>query len=100
MEIPEIEQVLEDKYQAMKHDKGWVEEEDNYALVASPFNKKGPRNPSKDGVDILESLDTKQLIVPIRKATKIRVRKRKHSIRKSHMVTGTPKARDILICQK
>ena len=75
MEIPEIEQVLEDKYQAMKHAKGWEEEEDNYALFASPFNKKGPRKASKDSVGIVESLDTKQLIVPIRKATNIRVRK-------------------------
>ena len=42
MELPEIEQVLEDKYQAMKHAKGWEEEEDDYALFASPSNKKGP----------------------------------------------------------
>ena len=100
VEIPEIEQVLEDKYQATKHAKGWEEEEDDYALFASPFIKKRPRKPSKDGVGIVESLDTKQLNVPIRKATKIRVRNRKHSIRKSHMVKGTAKARDILICQK
>ena len=100
VEIPEIEQVLEDKYQAMNHAKGWEEEEDDYALFASPSNKKGPRKPSKDGVGIVERLDTKQLIVPTRKATKLRVRKRKHSKRKSHMVKGTPRARDILICQK
>ena len=100
VEIPEIEQVLEDKYQAMKQTKGWEEEEDDYALFASPLNKKGPRKPSKDGVGTVESLDTKQLIVPTRKATKIRVRNRNHSIRKSHMVKETPKAKDILICQK
>ena len=41
VEIPEIEQVLEDKYLAMKHAKGWEEEEDDYALFASPSNKKG-----------------------------------------------------------
>ena len=43
VEIPEIEQVLEDKYQAMKHAKGWEEEEDDYALFATPSNKKGPK---------------------------------------------------------
>ena len=32
------------------------------------LTKKGPTKPSKDGVGIVESLDTKQLIVPIRKA--------------------------------
>ena len=46
-ELPEIEQVLEDKYQAMKCAKGWEEEEDNYALLASPSNKKGPKKAFK-----------------------------------------------------
>ena len=47
VEIPEIEQVLEDKYQAMKHAKGWEEEEDDYALFTSPSNKKGPKKAFK-----------------------------------------------------
>ena len=29
-DLPEIEQILEDKYQSMKNGKGWDEEEDNY----------------------------------------------------------------------
>ena len=41
--LPEIEQILEDKYQAMKHANGWDEEEDDYALFASPSNKKKPK---------------------------------------------------------
>ena len=48
-EIPEIEQVLEDKYQEMKHAKGWEEEEDDYALFVSPSNKKGPKKAFKGG---------------------------------------------------
>ena len=40
VELPEIEQVLEDKYLAMKHAKGWEEED---AVFASPSNKKGPK---------------------------------------------------------
>ena len=47
VELPEIEQVLEDKYQAMKHAKGWEEEEDDCALFASPPNKKKPKNAFK-----------------------------------------------------
>ena len=47
VEIPEIEQVLEDKYQAIKHAKGWEEEEDDYALFASPPNKKGHKKAFK-----------------------------------------------------
>ena len=47
VEIPEIEQVLEDKYQAMKHAKSWEEEEDDNALFASPSNIKGPKKAFK-----------------------------------------------------
>ena len=95
VEIPEIEQVLEDNYQAMKHAKGCEEEEDDHALFMSPSNKKGPRKHSKDAVETVESLDTKQQIVPTRKATKTRARNQKLSKRKSNMAKGTPKAKDI-----
>ena len=47
VEIPEIEQLLEDKYLAMKHAKGWEEEEDDYALLVSPSSKKGPKKAFK-----------------------------------------------------
>ena len=47
VELQEIEQVLEGKYEAMKHAKGWEEEEDNYALFASPSNKKKPKKAYK-----------------------------------------------------
>ena len=46
-EITEIEQTLEDKFQAMKQAKGWEEEEDDYALFVSPSYKKGPKNAFK-----------------------------------------------------
>ena len=44
VELSEIEQILEDKYQAMKHVKGWDKEEDDYALFTShnPI-RKNPR---------------------------------------------------------
>ena len=75
VEITEIEQILEDKFQAMKQAKGWEEEDDDYALFVSPSNKKGPRKLSKDVVATVENLDTKQLIVPTRKAIKTRTQK-------------------------
>ena len=34
--LAEVEQLLEDKYLSMKYVKGWEEEEDDYALFASP----------------------------------------------------------------
>ena len=43
VEITEIEQILEDKFQAIKQAKGWEEEEDDYALFAIPPSKKGPK---------------------------------------------------------
>ena len=47
VELPEIEQILEDKYQAMKHVKGWDEEEDDYAFFTSQANKKNPKKAFK-----------------------------------------------------
>ena len=47
LEITEIEQILEDKFQAMKQAKGREEEEDDYALFVSPSNKKGPKKAFK-----------------------------------------------------
>ena len=43
VELPEIEQMLEDKYQAMKHVKGWDKEEDDYALFTTQSNNKKPK---------------------------------------------------------
>ena len=46
-DLPEIEQIVDDKYQSMKYVKGWDEKEDDYALFASPNNKKGHKNQFK-----------------------------------------------------
>ena len=54
-DLAEIEQLLEDKYQSMKYVKGWEEEEDDYALFASPAKKKGTKNSLKDNVVTVES---------------------------------------------
>ena len=43
VEIPEIEQVLEDKYLAMKQVQGWEKEEDDYAHFASPSKKRAKK---------------------------------------------------------
>ena len=69
-DVAEVEQLLEDKYLSMKCVKGLEEEEDDYALFASPAKKRGRKNSSKDDVATVERLDTKQQIVPTRKARK------------------------------
>ena len=47
VDLPEIEQNLEDKYHAMKHVKGLDEDEDDYALFTSQLKKKKPKNAFK-----------------------------------------------------
>ena len=42
-DLAQVEQLLEDKYLPMKYVKGWEEEEDDYALFASPAKKKGQK---------------------------------------------------------
>ena len=95
VDLPEIEQVLEDKYQAKKHAKGWEEEEDDYALFVSPYNKKKPKKAFKGHCGYCGEFGHKAADCPNKKATKIRVRKQKHSKRRCSMVKGTPKAKDI-----
>ena len=45
--LAEVEQLLEDKYLSMKYVKAWEEEEDDYALFASPAKKKGQKKQFK-----------------------------------------------------
>ena len=77
VELSEIEQILEDKYQAMKHVKGWDEQKDNYTLFTSKCNKKSSRQHLKDVVGTVENLDINHQIVQTRKATKIRAQNAK-----------------------
>ena len=46
-DLAEVDQLLEDKYLSMKYVKGWEEEEDDYALFASPAKKKGHKKQFK-----------------------------------------------------
>ena len=46
-DVAEVEKLLEDKYLSMKCVKGWEEEEDDYALFASPARQKGQKKQFK-----------------------------------------------------
>ena len=60
VDLPEIEQILQDKYQSIKHVKGWDEEEDDYALFTSHSNKKKVQEAnSREDVHTVERMDTK-----------------------------------------
>ena len=91
VELPEIEQVLEDKYQAMKHAKGWEEEEDDYALFASPSNKKGPKKAFKGHCGYCGEFGHKAADCPNKKSNHNKGQKSKTQ----QKTKETPKAKDI-----
>ena len=99
VEITEIEQILE-KFQAMKQAKGWEEEDDDYALFASPSTKKGPKKAFKGCCGYCGEFGHKAADCPNKKSNQNKGQKPKSSKRKNRGVKGTPKAKDILICQK
>ena len=79
VELPEIEQTLEDKYQAMKHVKAWDKEEDDYALFTSQSNKKKPKKPFKGCCGYCGEFGHQATDCPNKKATKIWAQKVKMS---------------------
>ena len=85
VEIPEIEQVLEDKYLAMKHAKVWEEEEDDYALFASPSNKEGPKKAFKGCCGYCGEFGHKAADCPNKKSNQNKGQKSKtHQKKKQH----------------
>ena len=73
--LAQVKQLLEDKYLSMKYVMRWEEEEDDYESFLALLKRKGRKNSSKDNVATVERLDTKQLIVLTRNATKKRTLK-------------------------
>ena len=71
-DLAQVEQLLEDIYLSMKYVKGCEEEEDNYALFASPAKKKGQKKQFKGRCGYCAEIDTRQRIVLRRKARKKR----------------------------
>ena len=98
--LPEIEQILEDKYQAMKHAKGWGEEEDDYALFTSQSHKKKPKKVFKGHCGYCGEFGHNAADCPTRKATKIRVKMAKMSTKRNRVLKETLNERDIGISQK
>ena len=88
-DLAQVEQLLEDKYLSMKFVKGWEEEEDDYALFASPAKKKGQKKQFKADVVTVERLERKKRTLKT-KPTKRRHRNLKRTVKE--------KARQI--CQK
>ena len=98
-DLAQVEQLLGDKYLSMKYVKGWEEEEDDYALFASPAKKRGHKNSLKDVVVTVERLDTRQQIVLTKKARKKRTKKTNLTKRRHRNLKKTVKERTKSICQ-
>ena len=74
-DVAEVEQLLEDKYLSMKCVKGWEEEEDDYALFASPAKKKGPKKQFKGRCGYCGEIGHKSANCPDKKSKKKRTLK-------------------------
>ena len=84
VELPEIEQILEDKYQAMKHVKGWEKEEDDYALFTSQSNKEKPKKTFKGHCGYCGEFRHKAADCPNKKSNQNKRSKGKSEHKKSH----------------
>ena len=93
VELSEIEQVLEDKYQAMKHAKGWDEEEDNYALFGSPSNKKKPKKAFKGCSGYCGEFGHKAADHPNKKSNQNNGQKAKPQYKKKQSTKGDSKGK-------
>ena len=100
VEIPEIEQVLEDKNKAMKHAKGWEEEEDDYALFASPSNKKGLKKAFKGRCGYCGEFGHKAADCPNKKSNQNKGQKSKTQQKKKQHVKGDSKGKGHLDISK
>ena len=69
-DLAQVEQLLEDKYLSMKFVKGWEEEEDDYALFASPAKKKGKKKQFKGRCGYCGEIGHKAANCPDKKSKK------------------------------
>ena len=92
LEITEIEQILEDKFKAIKQAKGWDEEED-YALFVSPSNKKGPKKAFKGRCGYCGEFGHKAVDCPNKKSNQNKGQKPKFQQKKKQWGRRDPKGK-------
>ena len=91
--LPEIEPILDDKYQAMKNAKGWGEEEDDYGLFASLFNKKKPKKAFKGCCGYCGEFGHKAADCPNKKSNQNKGQKAKNEYKKKQSTKGDSKGK-------
>ena len=94
VELPEIEQILEDKYQAMKHVKGWEKEEDDYALSTSQSNKEKPKKTFKGHCGYCGEFRHKAADCPNKKSNQNKCSKGKSEHKKKQSTKGDQKGKE------
>ena len=72
---PEIEQILEDKYQSMKYVKGGMKRKTTMHCLQALLTRKGIKNSSREDVAIVESLDSKHQTALTRKVARKKVQR-------------------------
>ena len=93
VELLEIEQVLQPKYQAMKRAKGWDEEEDDYALFASPSKKKKSKKGFKGCCGYCGEFGHKAADCPNKKSNQNKGQKAKNEHKKKQSTKGDSKGK-------
>ena len=88
VDLPEVEQILEDKYQSMKHVKGWDDEEDDYALFTRPSNKKKYKKQFKGRCAYCGKYGHKAVDCPNKKSNENKGFKRRSNQKKKHSTKG------------
>ena len=91
--LSEIEQILEDKYQAMKHVKGWDKEEDDYALFTSQSNKEKPKKAFKGHCGYCGEFGHKAADCPNKKSNQNKGPKGKNEHKKKQSTKGDSKGK-------
>ena len=98
--LAEVEQLLKDKYLSMKYVKSWEEEEDDYALFASPDKKKGLKKQFKGQCGYCGEIGHKAANCPNKKSKQKEDSKDKSDKKEAQKPKRTVKERARLICQK
>ena len=100
LEITEIEQILEEKFLAMKQAKGWEEEEDDYALFVSPSNKKGTKKAFKGCCGCCGEFGHKAADCPNKKSNQNKGQKLKNQQKKKQGGKGDSKGKEYIDMSK
>ena len=100
IDLPEIKQILEDKYQSMKHVKGWDEEEDDFALFTSHSNKKKPKKQFKGHCGYCREFGHKAADCPNKKSHQNKGSSGKSEQKRKAVLKESTREKDIRICPK